>query len=62
MSGGTDRAAKPPGIELSLYGGDAGNQRLLEQQTADIANELRSIRGVEVERVREAVPDEAKAL
>jgi hypothetical protein len=49
-------------FEIQLVPADDLNDRVVEQQTLDLAQELRAVRGVEIERARAEAPADAKAL
>jgi len=49
-------------FEIQLVPADDLNDRVVEQQTLDLAHELRAVRGVEIERARAEAPADAKAL
>ena len=49
-------------FELELVPPPGSNERVAEQQTIDLARELKSIRGVEIDRARSEAPDDAKGL
>jgi hypothetical protein len=49
-------------FELELVPSPGSDERAAEQQTIDLAQELKSIRGVEVHRARAEAPDDTKGL
>ena len=52
----------PVRLEVELIPSASLDKRVVEQQTVDLARELRGVRGVEVDRVRTEAPADAKAL
>lgn len=49
-------------LQVELVPSTSVDERVVEQQTLDLADELRGVRGVEVDRARAEVPPDAKAL
>lgn len=49
-------------FEVELVPSSGSDERGAEQQTIDLAQELRSIRGVEVDRAHSEAPDDTKGL
>ena len=49
-------------FQLELVSAHASGPLALEQQTADLARELREVRGITVDRVQTDAPEEAKGL
>jgi hypothetical protein len=54
--------SNPPSLTLNLFARDEVGERAREQQTSELAEELRSIRGVQVSRARGEVEEGAKAV
>jgi hypothetical protein len=58
-----DPAAEPGReVRIDLLAGDAPERALREQQTTDLADELRNVRGVKVSRATGDVPEGAKGV
>jgi hypothetical protein len=55
-------AATSPSVELELLPAEGADERAVERQTIDLANELRGVRGVVVERAESAAPPGGKGV